>query len=216
MALVSRTLITPRVETSSLRSAVNGSSSSSSKRQLRTFATLANNNVNINVAKAVQVAESLKAKVDKGMSMHTLIMLRTKIPPHFCIFYQVVLVRLKPLTHCLSLSPQMICQEPRRIGPQPAGGTRWPSNSQTTLTSRSLLKSKVFSQITHPSCSQERREAWRRGWERPLLEMPSCCKEVTVPRASRSSTPTTSGTRSGSCCRWVWCSCSEVKCLSSR
>lgn len=67
MALVSRTLLTPRVETFSTLPR-GGNKTTSLKRQLQISDTLSNNIVNSSSAKAVQPVDLLKATTTQGDS----------------------------------------------------------------------------------------------------------------------------------------------------
>ncbi|TVU37812.1 hypothetical protein EJB05_11149 [Eragrostis curvula] len=67
-----------------------------------------------------------------------------------------------------------------------------------------------------PSSSPGRRATSRSASPRPPWAAPSFSRAATAPRASRSSTPTTSVTPSASCSRWAPSSCSAARCRSSR
>lgn len=169
MALVSRTLVTPRVDSlSTLPSGVKA------RRVRQISATLANGGAaNSSVAKAVK--EAIKTNVPKD-----------DLP-----------------------------------------GTKkdWSPNSwrtkkalqQPTYTDAEKLAEveKVLGDFPPLVFAGEAR-SWKSAWVKPLWAMRSCCKVVTAPRVSRSSTPTTFEIPSELSCRWAWCSCSAAKCLLSR
>jgi len=100
----------------------------------------------------------------------------------------------------------------RPSGPWTAGSPKRPSSSRNTRTKRSSRRCSRASKRSLPSSSPERLAIWRSASPTPPWGRRSSSRAETAPRASRSSTPTTSATPSESSSRWVWSWCSAVRC----
>ena len=98
-----------------------------------------------------------------------------------------------------------------------AAGARAPrGRSRSTPTGPRWRPKSARWRLPRRWCSRERCGSWRSGSGTRPWDGRSSCRAATAPRASRISAPTTSATRSGSCCRWPSSSPSAARCPPSR